>query len=142
MVRSGNGFVNKGLNCLGGMYFKRCKPVAPTMEEGEVRFHVEIGERLTLDKVDPQGRIHNSLSTANQPGCAMRGGICDVHACIVSRTSAILFKPTVNQQRTLHFKSQPCVEDLVSSVVDGIRTHNLLIDNLCLTTGAPPTLQI
>ena len=78
----------------------------------------------------------------------MHGGICDVRVCIVCLEHLLSFSTrvlvqsliTANQRRTLYFKSQPYLEDLGRSAVDGIRTHNILIDNLCLTTRTPPLI--
>ena len=67
----------------------------------------------------------------------------------VSRTSAILFTPGTGavadhcqsaKDADAYFKSQLNVKDPGLSAVDGIRTDNLLIDNLRLTTRTPTLL--
>ena len=44
---------------------------------------------------------------------------------------------TASQRRTIYFKTYLYVEDLGPNAVNEIRTHNLLIDNLCLITRTP-----
>ena len=84
----------------------------------------------------------------NHWGCARRGDICDVRLRIVCLEHTLSFSTrapaqsliTANQRRTLYFKYQPCVEDLGSPAVDGLRTNNVVIDNLYLIIKTQPLL--
>ena len=70
-----------------------------------------------------------------------------LYVLCVSRTSTILFNPSTGaitdhcqSAKDNVFKSQLNVEVLGPPAVGGIRTHNVLIDNLCLTTRTSPLL--
>ena len=85
----------------------------------------------------------------------MLGGIFDVCVCgmcvcvCVCRTWVILFNSSTDaitdhcqsaKDVDTYFKSQIYVEDIGLPSMDGIRTYNLLIDNLYLITMTPPLL--
>ena len=72
-----------------------------------------------------------------------------VYALCVSRASAILFNSSTGavtehlySAKDTYSKTQPYVENLGLPAADGIRAHNLLIDNLCLIIGLHRSLQI
>ena len=87
-------------------------------------------------------------SSDNQRGCAWWYMKCSCTYCVF-RISTILFNERAgaitdhclsSNDTNTYFRSKLYVQDISPYVVDGIRTRNLLIDNLCLTTSTPPWL--
>ena len=68
---------------------------------------------------------------------------CEGVLCVVGMRCSWMYwmYRTVNQRRArIHFNSQVYVEDLGPPAMNGIRTHNFSIDNVCLTNRTPSLL--